>query len=67
MKTQDIKDLSTAELREKIAEETQNFSRMMFNHTVSSLESPISIRHQRREIARLKTALRQREIQEQAQ
>lgn len=64
MKTTELKDLTVGELQEKIAEMTQSHARMVFNNTVSSLESPISIRHSRRDIARLKTELRKRQIQE---
>jgi large subunit ribosomal protein L29 len=64
MKTTELKDLTVGELQEKIAEMTQSYARMVFNNTVSSLESPISIRHSRRDIARLKTELRKRQIQE---
>jgi len=64
MKSTELKDLTVGELQEKIAEMTQSHARMVFNNTVSSLESPISIRHSRRDLARVKTELRKRQIQE---
>ena len=62
MKTSEIKGLSTAELAEKIDTEVANYQQLLLNHAVSPLENPSQIKQLRRTIARLKTALRQREL-----
>jgi large subunit ribosomal protein L29 len=62
MKTKEIKELETKELAERIEAEVAKYEQMKFNHTVSPLENPSQIKAARRDIARLKTELRQREL-----
>ncbi len=64
MKAKEVKQLSTADLKEKLAAEKENISKLRFNHSVSPLDSPIRIRGIRRTIARFATELRLREKQE---
>ena len=62
MKTSEIKDLTTGEIREKIETEKAALTKMKMNHAVSPLENPMLIRTTRRNIARLMTELRKREL-----
>ena len=62
MKTSEIKELETKELAERIEAEVAKYEQMKFNHTVSPLENPSLIKAARRDIARMKTELRQREL-----
>ena len=62
MKTKEIKELETKERVERIETEVAKYEQMKFNHTVSPLENPSQIKATRRDIARLKTELRQREL-----
>ena len=62
MKTKEIKELETKELVERIETEVAKYEQMKFNHTVSPLENHSQIKAARRDIARLKTELRQREL-----
>ena len=62
MKSKEIKELETKELAERIEAEVAKYEQMKFNHTVSPLENPSQIKATRRDIARLKTELRQREL-----
>ena len=62
MKTKEIKELETKELAERIESEVAKYEQMKFNHSVSPLENPSQIKAARRDIARLKTELRQREL-----
>ncbi len=62
MKVAEIKELTTAELAERIQTEQANYKQMLLNHAVSPLENNAQIRTARRNIARLKTVLRQREL-----
>lgn len=62
MKTSEIKDLTTEEIREKIEIEKAALTKMKMNHAVSPLENPMLIRTTRRNIARLMTELRKREL-----
>ncbi len=62
MKMAEINGMSTADLVERIQTEQANYNQMLLNHAVSPLENNSQIRIARRNIARLKTVLRQREL-----
>ncbi|UAY52619.1 50S ribosomal protein L29 [Ferruginibacter albus] len=57
-----IKSLNADELKAKISEDELRLKKVSFAHSVAPLESPVSIRLLRRDIARLKTALRKKEL-----
>ena len=61
---QDLSQLSTNDLREKIQERHANLNKMTFNHSISPVENPLKIRMERKEVARMKTELRKRELAE---
>jgi large subunit ribosomal protein L29 len=63
MKNSDIKNLSTAELKEKIAAEREALRKIQFAHKISSIENPMRINQTRKLIARLSTELRAKELQ----
>jgi large subunit ribosomal protein L29 len=62
MKTREIKELTDAEIRERIEVEKESLVRLRLNHAISPMDNPAQIREARRSIARLATELRQREI-----
>lgn len=62
MKTSEIKELTTKEIQERIDTEKERLSRMQLNHAISPLDNPLQITGVRKDIARLATELRQREI-----
>ena len=62
MKTSEIKELSTADALERIQTDQDSLLRMKMNHAISPLDNPQVIVRVRRNIARIKTILRQREI-----
>jgi large subunit ribosomal protein L29 len=62
MKTSEIKELTTKEIVEKIQVEKENLVRLKLNHAVSPLDNPMKIKEARKNVARLKTILRQREL-----
>ena len=64
MKTAEIKELSVADLKEKIEDMEEQQNKLVLAHSVSQLENPVQIRHNRKTIARLKTELRTRELNE---
>jgi len=64
MKNSEIIELSTGELTERIVDERTTLTRMRMNHAVSPLENPLKLRESRRLIARLKTELSKRELNE---
>ncbi len=62
MKNKEIRELETKDLAERIAESVDKYNQMKFNHNVTPLENPSLIKAARRDIARMKTELRQREL-----
>lgn len=64
MKTSEIKEMTTKEIVEKIQLEKENLIRLRMNHAVSPLDNPMKIKEARKNIARLKTVFRQRELSE---
>jgi len=64
MKNSEIKELTTPEIVERIDAEKDKLTRMKMNHAVSPLDNPITLKDVRRNIARLKTEVRNRELTE---
>ena len=62
MKIAEIKEMTTSDLVERVDAETANYAQRVINHSISPLENPAQIKQLRRTIARMKTELRQREL-----
>lgn len=62
MKQTVINELTTPEVKERLALEQENLVKMRLNHAINPLENPQLIKEQRRTIARLMTELRKREL-----
>ena len=63
MNASDIRDLTDAEIRQRIAETQEELFRLRFRSATQQLENPALLRKLRRDIARMKTILRERELQ----
>jgi large subunit ribosomal protein L29 len=64
MKTSEIVELSTQEILERVDNEKTSLIRMKLNHAISPLDNPNKLKVARRNIARLQTELRKRELNE---
>ncbi len=62
MKIAEIREISTKELVERVEAEVANYNQMVLNHSISPLDNPAQIKQLRRMIARMKSELRQREL-----
>ena len=62
MKINEVKELDAQALAEKLEAAKAQLQQMKLNHTIAPLENPSQIKAARREIARMKTELRQREL-----
>ena len=62
MKKEEINELSTSDLKERLAEMEKDYLQLKVNHSVSPLDNPAKITADRRMIARVKRELRQREL-----
>jgi large subunit ribosomal protein L29 len=57
-----IKDLNVADLKSKIQEDQLRLKKLEFAHAISPLENPMNIRGLRRDVARLQTELKKKEL-----
>ena len=62
MKIAEIKELATAELKERVEADVTRYAQMKLNHAISPLENPMQLKSLRRDIARMKGELRSREL-----
>ena len=62
MKIAEVKEMSTTDLVERIEAEVANYNQMVLNHSISPLDNPAQNKQLRRTIARMKTVLREREL-----
>ena len=62
MKIQEVRELETKDLVERIEAEVAKYDQMKLNHAISPLENPSQIKATRRDIARMKSELHQREL-----
>jgi large subunit ribosomal protein L29 len=61
MKQSEIKELSVAELQEKLAEVKKNYTDLKMAHAISPLETPLQLKAIRKTAARIATELTARE------
>lgn len=66
MKKEEIKELSIPELKASIEAAEKAYRELKVTHAISPVDNPAKITRDRREIARMKTVLRQKEIAAQA-
>ena len=64
MKNDEIRDLSSQDLEDKIQDTEKMLNKMRMDHSVSAIENPMSLRHTRRLLSRLKTEGNKRLIQQ---
>ena len=63
MNATELRELSAAELSQKLADLKQELFNLRFQHAVNQLENPGRIEAVKRDIARVKTVMRANELQ----
>jgi large subunit ribosomal protein L29 len=63
MRANDIRELSVEDMQARIAELEEERFRLNFRSATEPLEDPLRLRWIRKDIARLKTILRERELE----
>ena len=58
-----VKEMKEADLKARIQEDELRLKKLTFGHAVSPLENPMTIRGVRKDLARLKTELKQKQSQ----
>ncbi|MDH3650584.1 MAG: 50S ribosomal protein L29 [Saprospiraceae bacterium] len=61
-KSIELQDFSKEDLLNELAETESQFQKMKFDHATKGLENPLVLREVRRDLARLKTEARRREV-----
>ena len=63
MKAQDIRNMSEQELNNQLSSLKEELFILRFQHATGQLDNPLKIREVKRDYARVKTVLRERELQ----
>ena len=64
MKVKEIRELSTEDIQKKLVETKEELFNLRFQQATGNLEKPSRIRDLRHTVARMKTVLREREVNE---
>ena len=62
MKAETLRELSTEELNKKVVELKEELFNLRFQMATGQLENPMQLKQVRKDIARAKTVIREREI-----
>ena len=62
MKQSEIKNLSVAELQERLSITKKSYNDLKMAHALSPIENPLQIRSVRKSVARLATEITKREL-----
>ena len=66
MKVTELRDLSNEELTQKLADSKQELFNLRFQNAINQLENPQKIGDVKKTIARIKTIIRERELEDSA-
>lgn len=64
MKVNELREKSSEDLNNELVELKDELFKLRFQHATRQLENPLQLRNVKREIARVKTILRERELLE---
>ena len=67
MKISEVRDMSVTDLNKKLAELKDELFNLRFQHAVNQLENPMRLKVVKKDIARIKTVLRSRELGQDAE
>lgn len=60
----ELQEFTLDELQNELVETQKQYQKLEFDHTLKGLENPLALKEVRRDVARMKTELRRREIAE---
>jgi len=58
----ELQEFTDDELKNELSETESQYQKLQFDHTLKGLENPLALREVRRDVARMKTELRKREM-----
>ena len=62
MKAKDLRNKSVAELYQELLDLKEELFKLRFQHATNQLDNPLQLKSVKRDIARVKTVLKEREI-----
>ncbi|MDD2474318.1 MAG: 50S ribosomal protein L29 [Dysgonamonadaceae bacterium] len=62
MKLQEIKEMSDKDLKERLDAEKLSLNQLVISHSITPLDNPSILKEKRKDIARINTEIRAREI-----
>ena len=62
MKPAEIRELSVAELNQKLSDLKAELFNLRFQHAINQLDNPLRLQLVRKDIARVKTVIREKEL-----
>ena len=62
MKAKDLQNMTEQELNTKLAELKEELFNLRFRHATGQLENPVSLRNCKKDIARVQTVIRRKEL-----
>lgn len=65
MKSTEMRDLSPAELNQKLVDLKTELFNLRFQHAINQLDNPLRLNLVKKDIARLKTIIREKELKAQ--
>ncbi len=64
MKNSEVRELTTKEIEERVDAEKTVLLKLKMNHAVSPLDNPMKMKRTRKDVARMMTELRKRQLSE---
>ena len=61
-KYQELQEINDNDLKETLTETETAYQKLTFDHAIRGLDNPLELRDLRRDVARLKTEMRRREV-----
>ena len=58
----ELQETSDSDLKDMLAATTADYQKLTFDHAIRGLDNPLELRGLRRDVARLKTEIRRREL-----
>jgi large subunit ribosomal protein L29 len=58
----EIGEMSDTDLKAELVQINVQYQKLRFDHTIKGLDNPVTLRNIKRDIARLKTEMRRREV-----
>lgn len=64
MKASEIREMSATELNEKLSDLKAELFNLRFQHTINQLDNPMRLKEVKKDIARVKTMIRELELKD---